>query len=210
MAVSGIQTTDTDTRERCLMKGSLESVLDRCKFYYVSEDSSPSLDTNLKAMILAKADEAADKGLRVIALAYGFGSVDAIDQSSPSFVFVGFQCMRDPPRLGVADAIAALQVGGVHVVMITGDAEHTAMAIARQLGMRLPSGGAGCLTGSDIDRMSVRQLSERLRSVSVFARTTPRHKMAIVEALQGRGDVVAMTGDGGRQSSLYGLFVVLL
>ncbi|THH09076.1 hypothetical protein EW145_g2268 [Phellinidium pouzarii] len=197
MAVSGTHTTDTDTRERCFMKGALESVLDRCKFYYVSEESSPGLDSSLKAMIVNKAREAADRGLRVIALAYGFGSVDVIDPiASPSLVFVGFQCMRDPPRPGVADAVAALQAGGVHVVMITGDAEHTALAIGRQLGLHVSTGGAGCMSGAAIDRMSPAQLSECVRSISIFARTTPRHKMAIIEAFRERGDIVAMTGDG--------------
>ena len=94
MAVSGTHNTDADTRERCYMKGSLESVLERCKFYYVSEDSTPSLDASLRAMILAKADEAADRGLRVIALAYGFGSADVVDQPLPGLVFLGFQCMQ--------------------------------------------------------------------------------------------------------------------
>ncbi|KAL5504481.1 PMR1 [Sanghuangporus vaninii] len=207
MAVSGTFAHDSDTRERCYLKGSLEAVLDRCKFYYVSEDASPALDASVRHLILAKATEAADRGLRVIALAYGFGSVEMLDSTESSsssqnqnqnqnLVFVGFQCMRDPPRLGVADSIAALQAGGVHVVMITGDAEHTALAIARQLGLRVPSGSVGCITGTAIDRMTSEQLSQRIGSVSVFARTTPRHKMAIVDAFRARGDVVAMTGDG--------------
>ncbi|KAL5531798.1 PMR1 [Sanghuangporus sanghuang] len=211
MAVSGTFAHDSDTRERCYMKGSLEAVLDRCKFYYVSEDASPALDASVRHLILAKATEAADRGLRVIALAYGFGSVEMLDSAESSassssqnqnqnqnqnLIFVGFQCMRDPPRPGVADSIAALQAGGVHVVMITGDAEHTALAIARQLGLRVPSGGVGCIAGTAIDRMTPEQLSQRIGSVSVFARTTPRHKMAIVDAFRARGDVVAMTGDG--------------
>ncbi|KAH8110450.1 Ca-transporting ATPase [Phellopilus nigrolimitatus] len=196
MAVSGTHTADTDTRERCYMKGSLESVLDRCKFYYVNDESSPALDNSLRAMIIAKATEAANRSLRIIALAYGFGSTDILDQTAPGLVFAGLQCMRDPPRAGVADAVAALQAGGVHVVMITGDAEHTALAIARQLGLRVSAGGAGVVTGAAIDRMGPAQLRERIGAVSVFARTTPRHKMAIVEAFRARGDVVAMTGDG--------------
>jgi Ca2+-transporting ATPase len=117
-------------------------------------------------------------------------------------VFVGFQAMLDPPRKGVADAIALLQSGGVQVVMITGDAEQTALSIAQKLGLRVGRGGsssassAAYLTGKAIDQMTKAQLRERVGAVSVFARTTPRHKMAIVEAFQSRGAVVAMTGDG--------------
>lgn len=164
--------------------------------------------------------------------------------------------MLDPPRRGVADSIALLQSAGVQVVMITGDAEGTAVAIANQLGMRVGRrstgqarrrvtadsvdlngsahgdrmssnfglgaasvglGGSGSsslttappqalsdsstnpavLTGAMIDSMSKAQLKERVGNVSVFARTTPKHKMAIVEAFQSRGAIVAMTGDGG-------------
>ena len=107
--------------------------------------------------------------------------------------------MLDPPRKGVADAISLLQSGGVQVVMITGDAEETALSIARALGLRVGTGSnSGCLTGQAIDRLSKQQLREMVGNVSVFARTTPKHKMAIVEAFQSRGAVVAMTGDGGQ------------
>ena len=98
--------------------------------------------------------------------------------------------------------------------MITGDAEQTAISIAKELGLKVQhspvstrlngvSGSSmaettsGCLTGAKIDGMSKAELRERVRGVSVFARTTPRHKMAIVEAFQANGEVVAMTGDGG-------------
>jgi Ca2+-transporting ATPase len=144
-----------------------------------------------------------------------------------NLVFAGFQAMHDPPRKEVAASIELLQKGGVQVVMITGDAEETALAIARQLGLRvgghghgrgqsvsgvagsdlgssaLAGGAAGnswVLTGKAIDQMSKAQLKERVGTVSVFARTTPRHKMAIVEAYQARGAIVAMTGDGGTRS----------
>ena len=80
--------------------------------------------------------------------------------------------------------------------MITGDAEETALSIARSLGLRVGAGKSGCLTGQAIDRMNKQQLREVVGGVSVFARTTPKHKMAIVEAFQSRGAVVAMTGDG--------------
>jgi len=207
------------------IKGSIDAILDRCKFYYVSEDSTPALDASTRSVILNKAQATASRGLRVIAMAYGHGSVEPFARSSspnPSgsstrtsspdkglektnLVFVGFQAMLDPPRKGVADAIGLLQTAGVQVVMITGDAEQTALSIARKLGLRVSrpgslgrsGGSSSCLTGKAIDLMTKAQLKERVGAVSVFARTTPRHKMAIVEAFQSRGAVVAMTGDGG-------------
>lgn len=228
MAVSGIHTYSTPLcngtpRDIYYIKGAIEAVIDRCKFYYVSDNSTPALDSNTRSVILSNAQVAASKGLRVLAMAYGYGSTDSTkpdpatsqklqngSQTRPSspdaennLVFVGFQAMFDPPRKGVADAIGLLQSGGVQVVMITGDAEPTALAIAQKLGLRVGqrthagSSNHYCMTGKEIDQMSRAQLVERVGSVSVFARTTPRHKMAIVEAFQARGAVVAMTGDGG-------------
>ncbi|KAF9222361.1 calcium-transporting P [Gyrodon lividus] len=231
MAVSGIHSYSTalyngTPREMYYIKGSIEAILDRCNFYYVSDNSTPVLDVNTRSVILSNAQTTASRGLRVLAMAYGYGSVDSPkpDPTTPShrptqsallsrpsspdsekskLVFVGFQAMLDPPRKGVADAIGLLQSGGVQVVMITGDAEQTALAIAQKLGLRVGPKAAQsgqsyhyCLTGKDIDQMSKAQLVERVGGVSVFARTTPRHKMAIVEAFQARGAVVAMTGDG--------------
>jgi Ca2+-transporting ATPase len=264
MAVSGIHEDSANPnsnsshqrnpnpKEMYYIKGSIEAILPRCKFYFVNDESTPALDSNTRNVILSRANSTAGRGLRVIAMAYGFGSaapptpplrVVGSRTASPAFgasvngtsdtslsttaatgdktnlVFVGFQAMLDPPRKGVADSIGLLQAGGVHVVMITGDAEATALSIAQQLGMRVgriggsrgrrePGGSAEdqerghisnvhCLTGKAIDGMTKAQLKERVGNVSVFARTTPKHKMAIVEAFQARGKVVAMTGDGG-------------
>lgn len=209
MAVSGtIQTPHGPSKEIYYIKGSIDSIIGRCKFYYIADDSTPALDNNTKSMILNKARATASRGLRVIAMAYGYGSVKEVESSGlqENLVFVGFQAMYDPPRKGVADSIALLQSGGVQVVMITGDSEQTALYIARQLGLRVGrdhergsvDGSSYCLTGQTIDQMTKAQLKERVGTVSVFARTTPRHKMAIVEAFQSRGAIVAMTGDGGK------------
>ncbi|KIY69789.1 calcium-transporting P [Cylindrobasidium torrendii FP15055 ss-10] len=212
MAVSGVhQEAGSSEREMCYIKGSIDAVLERCRFYYVNDDSTPALDQRARSVIIEKAKSAATKGLRVVAMAYGYGNMEASaglasDASRPgtrasspapsgfNLVFAGFQAMLDPPRKGVSDSIALLQSGGVQVVMITGDAEETAVSIAQKLGLRM--GAGGCLTGTAIDQMSKAQLQERVGTVSVFARTTPRHKMAIVDAFQARGKVVAMTGDG--------------
>jgi len=224
MAVSGIHEDAAITRgfsrEVYYIKGSIEAILDRCKFYHVNDDSTPGLDSNTRNVILTRANAAASRGLRVLSMAYGYGSASSSRSQTPlqtsnsgmngsstslgdktNLVFVGFQAMLDPPRRGVADSIGLLQAGGVQVVMITGDAEATALSIAQQLGLRVGRAGGGvssshCLTGQAIDQMTKGQLKERVGNVSVFARTTPKHKMAIVEAFQARGKVVAMTGDG--------------
>ncbi|OAX34457.1 calcium-transporting P [Rhizopogon vinicolor AM-OR11-026] len=231
MAVSGVHSYSATLysgtpHEMYYIKGSIDAILDRCKFYFVKDGSPPALDAGTRNVILTNAQATASRGLRVIAMAYGYGSIEsprqdsaqsqqpthrasqsmpvlrtpAPDEDKNNLVFAGFQAMFDPPRKGVADAIALLQSGGVQVVMITGDAEQTALAIAQKLGLRVgPPGGqirSYCLTGKDLDQMSKAQLIERVGSVSVFARTTPRHKMAIVEAFQARGAIVAMTGDG--------------
>ena len=251
-------------KEMYYIKGSIEAILPRCKFYFVNDESTPALDGNTRNVILTRANTTAARGLRVIAMAYGFGSaapptppplgIVGSRTASPAFgatvngitdtslsttaatgdktnlVFVGFQAMLDPPRKGVADSIGLLQAGGVHVVMITGDAEATALSIAQKLGMRVGRIGGSrgrrepgsaedqehgqisnvhCLTGKAIDGMTKAQLKERVGNVTVFARTTPKHKMAIVEAFQARGKVVAMTGDGGKFFFLDKVFYLL-
>ncbi len=230
MAVSGTHSTSNPNvshlngsgREVCYLKGSIDVLLPRCKFYHVAEGSTPLLDQKVRSGIASKAQVASTRGLRVLAMAYG--NADPIGPSRPSspmpnnttdstdkdksanLVFVGFVAMYDPPRKGVADAVAHLQRGGVQVIMITGDGEETALSIAKSLGLRGATNPNACLTGSALDRMSAVQLSERMSTVSVFARVSPKHKMAIVEAFQARGAVVAMTGDGGESKFSLDLF----
>jgi len=196
MGVTGVH--PSDGRSIIYIKGSIEAVLDRCQFYFVSESSTPGLDATTRNMILERATSVASRGLRVLAMAYGYGNFDATHPpNSHNLIFTGFQAMYDPPRPGVKEAIAKLHAGGVKVIMITGDAEHTALAIAKELGLKVPGGRGSCLTGAEMDTMTEREVGDRIaRGVSVFARVTPRHKMVIVGALQSRGDVVGMTGDG--------------
>lgn len=176
-------------KELSFVSGALEAVLPKCGYFVRSDGSTASLDTSFASIVANKASELSSSGLRTVALAYG---------SDPeSLAFCGLQGIMDPPRRGVADAIAALNSASVQVVMITGDSEETALSIARDLGIRInPSGAGQVLTGRALDALSQRQLVDRIAGVSVFARTTPRHKMAIIEAFQSRGAVVAMTGDG--------------
>jgi P-type Ca2+ transporter type 2C len=197
MAISG--THSSDARSIVYFKGAIEAILERCRFYYVSDESTPGLDSTARNIIMTRAQASASRGLRVIAMAYAFGSLDPSQPNSlNNLVFVGFQAMYDPPRPGVSEAVNQLHLGGVKVIMITGDAENTALSIAKELGLKVQPGKGSCLSGKELDAMTPVEVARRISAgACVFARTTPRHKMLIVEALQGRGEVVGMTGDGG-------------
>lgn len=212
--------------------GATEAILSACSFYVREDGATAAMDHSLASLIGKKAtDLSANMGTRILATAYKlvdntFASSKASNLSagaaslpSSGLVFAGFQAMLDPPRRGVDQAISTLNNAGVQVVMITGDSEATARSIASQLGIRVnprtpdPSkthfasaSASDVMTGSEIDTLSQRQLTERIANVSVFARTTPRHKMAIIEAFQSRGKIVAMTGDGGALPSSRTLF----
>src|SRR3989338_1964145 len=135
------------------------------------------------------------KGLRVIAVAKrSISSEMFIRKNINDLVFVGFCGMRDALRPEAADAIEKAMSESIRVVMITGDHKMTAEAIARDAGIYRD--GDLILTGQDIDRLSEKEFSEKLESVSIFARVTPEHKLRIIEAYKLRGEIVAMTGDG--------------
>ncbi|KAF8978440.1 High affinity Ca2+/Mn2+ P-type ATPase-like protein [Entomortierella lignicola] len=169
-------------------KGAIEPVLERCVSYYRSEGSNLPLDVEAKEKVMAQANEMASHGLRVLAMAFG--------NDLERLTFVGIVGMHDPPRPGVEDSIRTLVGSGVKVIMITGDADATALSIARRLGFPINPGKSSCLTGPEIESMTERQLQDAVGTVCVFARTTPKHKMAIVSAFQAKGCIVAMTGDG--------------
>jgi len=103
--------------------------------------------------------------------------------------------MYDPPRDGVVEAVEKCKRAGIQVVMITGDYEVTAEAIARKVGMIAP-GAVKVITGPQLERMSEQEFVESISSATIFARVNPEHKLRIVRAFQRRGNIVAVTGDG--------------
>lgn len=123
----------------------------------------------------------------MLAMAYG--------PNRDALTFAGLVGLMDPPRPRARDAITRLMNSGVKLKMITGDSKETAVAIASNLDF-YDSTMHTALSGSEIDSMSSSQLCDIIRSVTIFYRTTPRHKLLIISALQGVGEVVAMTGDG--------------
>ena len=114
-------------------------------------------------------------------------------------VFLGLQGMLDPPRPEAAQAVQTCQRAGIRVKMITGDHAKTAAAIARQLDFADvvgPDGHENVMTGQQLEELSDAELIEVAQRCHVFARVSPEHKLRLVQALQARGEIVAMTGDG--------------
>jgi magnesium-transporting ATPase (P-type) len=139
----------------------------------------------------------ARQGMRVLALAE-----KRIDHGGRDFLtgdvdggltLIGLVGLMDPPRPEAVEAVARCRSAGIEVKMITGDHVETATAIATQLGLARP---ANALTGIDIDRLDDRALVAAVAATDVFARTSPEHKLRLVETLQANGSIVAMTGDG--------------
>ncbi|MEA5601444.1 cation-translocating P-type ATPase [Nostoc sp. UHCC 0252] len=178
-------------------KGSPELILARSTQIHLG-NHSPSLTEAQRQNILAENDLMASKGLRVLGFAYKpltevppEGSDEASEQG---LVWLGLVGMLDAPRPEVRAAVQECREAGIRPVMITGDHQLTARAIATDLG--IAEEGARVLTGQELQRMSDQELEQNVDLVSIYARVSPEHKLRIVQALQRRGRFVAMTGDG--------------
>jgi Ca2+-transporting ATPase len=180
-------------------KGAPDSILAVCT-HYLQAGRVVVLDDVIRAKINAINDQLAGKALRVLACAYR--RLDSAELPTETeglefehdLVFTGLMGMIDPPRAEVPQAIAICRRAGVKVIMITGDHPHTAKAVACELG--LISGDNQVMLGNDLDAMSDGELAAVVDKVLVYARTSPHHKLRLVKALQNKGYVVAMTGDG--------------
>ncbi len=182
------------------LKGSVESVLQRCDNVFGDAGSGAELNSD---SVHRRVGELASDGLRVLALASvelpaGTASIQHQDVAS-GLSFLGLQGMNDPPRPEAVDAVHACQSAGIRVKMITGDHAGTAAAIAAQIGLNGadPNGAAASvMTGKMLATLSDTELLDAAEQSAVFARVTPEQKLRLVKALQHRGHVVAMTGDG--------------
>jgi calcium-translocating P-type ATPase len=178
-------------RHVVFVKGAPERVLSMSGSMMTAEGACP-LD---EAAVLEAAASMAGRGLRVLALATRELDHDPRPGGHPeALCFAGLVGMVDPPRAGVHEAIIGCQQAGIRVLMITGDHAATARAIGTQLG--IVEEGAPVLTGREMAGLSDAELEQRVAEVSVFARVAPEQKLAVVRALQNRGEVVAVTGDG--------------
>ncbi len=174
-------------------KGSADGLLEVSSHVWVNGNIE-IMDENWRSRIASAGEKLAARGMRVLGLAFrALDSVPASTEIEHDLPFVGLFAMIDPPRAEVRDAVALTKSAGIRTVMITGDHPLTAVEIARQLGI---SENGQVLTGAEIERMSFEELKARVENINVFARVSPEHKIKIVQALQERGQIVSMTGDG--------------
>ena len=175
-------------------KGAPEHVLERCIDRLTANGLAP-LD---RRAVMEQADTLAEDGLRVMGFSIrrlGEPGMEAATEAvEAGQTFLGLVGLMDPPRPEAAEAVATCQSAGIRVVMITGDHPVTARSIARRLGIL--RGPEQVLTGREMARLSPEALAQRVEAVRVYARVAPEQKIAIVRALQARGECVAMTGDG--------------
>ena len=172
-----------------LTKGAPEIILDKCK--HIDYDGTIKiLDAETKETLLEKIGEMSGHALRVIGFAY---KEDDGENPESELTFTGLLGLIDPPKRDAKKAVHDCITAGIKVVMITGDHEKTARAIAKNLGI-LTDGKV--ITGMELDQLSDEEYMEIAESVQVYARVKPAQKMKIVETLKKLDNIVAMTGDG--------------
>lgn len=174
-------------------KGAPDIILKLCKKIYIN-GKVRGITSNDKKAISTAIHTYSSAALRVLGFAYKEFSNNKInygEKDEQGLVFVGLQAMIDPPRDEVKDAIQKCKEAGIRVIMITGDHEATARAIGQELCI-----GSTVMTGKEFAAASLDDLDDVVENVDIYARINPEDKVKIVEALQKKGHVVAMTGDG--------------
>jgi Ca2+-transporting ATPase len=171
-------------------KGAPEVILNSST-RLLGEDGDVPLATETREFILGTAREMAEEALRVLALAYKPNTT--LQDAERGMIFLGLIGMIDPPRPEAKAAIQECEGAGIKPIMITGDHPITAQAIGRELGL-LKNGRV--VTGTELEAMSEEEFQREVENIEIYARVSPAHKLRVVTALQYKGHVVAMTGDG--------------
>jgi P-type Ca2+ transporter type 2C len=171
-------------------KGAPEVIVQSC-VSQLTEAGVVPLDEARRAEVLERARQMAGEALRVLAVAYKPLATAA--DAEKDMTLLGLAGMIDPPRPEAKAAVRKCEEAGIKVVMITGDHPLTAKAVAEELGI---TKGGRVVNGSELEAMDQAQLEREVESIEVCARVSPAHKLRVVTALQNRGQVVAMTGDG--------------
>ncbi len=187
--LSGLPTDGT----LVFVKGAIDGLLAHATHVW-DIDGPVAIDDEWRQRVTNANDALAASGRRVLGVAFRTldDSTD-LTAAEDDLVLLGIVGIIDPPRAEVRDAVGVCTTAGIRTVMITGDHPLTAQAIAADLGIGREG---GALTGRDLDQLDDAGLDEAVATVSVYARVSPEHKLRIVKALQHRGEIVAMTGDG--------------
>ena len=177
-------------------KGAVEHLLEKCKALIFNENVKELGDDDRKK-IIAESEKMAAEGLRVLAFAYKEGKDINKEDFLNDLVYTGMIGFLDPPRLDIKDAILSCRKAGIKIVMITGDHPMTALNIAKKVGLANDA-EQQVITGNDMPNMDsvTDDWKKKILATVIFARTTPKQKLEIVEIFQNAGNIVAMMGDG--------------
>jgi Ca2+-transporting ATPase len=180
-------------KETCYVKGAPERLIEKCSFILEDNKIKP-LTFQKRKRVASFIESMSSRALRCIAAAYKEEGLIKNDKLEQGLIFVGVAGSIDPPRLEARDAVLKCKLAGIRPVMITGDHKNTALAIAKSLNICNSDGQV--ITGEELEKISDKELDNRLDSTRVFARVSPDHKLRIVRAFKKKNNVVAMTGDG--------------
>ncbi|MGL5380870.1 calcium-translocating P-type ATPase, PMCA-type [Clostridium sp.] len=181
------------TKEACYMKGAPERVIEKCTHILENGTVKP-LTAQKKKQVAAFIETMSNRALRCIAAAYKENGLVKNESLESDLIFLGIAGSIDPPRLEVRDAVLKCKLAGIQPVMITGDHKNTALAIAKSINICNTEDQA--ITGDEIEKLNDEELRKRVKTVRVFARVSPNHKLRIVKAFKKEQNIVAMTGDG--------------
>lgn len=180
-------------------KGAVDGLLELASEVWTADKAEP-MTADFRSRILAVTEELAGQGVRVLGIAFrplADVPADLTNELERDLIFVGLVGLMDPPRAAARTAVEMCRTAGIRPVMITGDHALTAAAIARHLTI---ADDPKVVIGSELNRMSDAELQTVAERTSVYARVSPEDKLRIVNALQNRGHVLAMTGDGVNDS----------
>jgi len=178
-------------------KGAPEVILEKCTQIHINGETH-SLTEQKKDEIRKQVEEMAENALRVLAFANKpVPESDNYTQEEieSNLTYIGVMGMMDPPREEVRQAIELCKRSGIRPIMITGDHEATANAIAREVGI-ISDTENRAITGLELSKMTEEELQIQVNTINVYARASPEHKLRIAQALRAQGNIVAMTGDG--------------
>ena len=186
-----------DTHNMLCVVGAPEEVIARCVNLDI-DGKKEKLGSVQADKLMHKLEELGQKGLRVLACAHKDYAVKTKYQNLIELVsglsLIGFIALKDPLRQDAKESIAVAKKAGIRTIIITGDHKLTAKAIAEEIGFEVKN--KNIVEGQELETMSDEELEQRARTVAIYARVSPRHKLRIINALQANGEVVAMLGDG--------------